>query len=336
MVSGKSLCVTLTTLFIAALMATSAVSAHAAAQTYRILVVMSYDEVYHWERDIRQGIEDTLADLGELRFFYMDTKRHLDGGEKKAREAFELYEAFKPHGVIAADDNAQSLFVVPYLRNRVETPVIFCGVNSTPDAYGYPARNVTGVLERDYFRETIAFAQLIKPDIHTACFLMNTTPTTAVLKEQITKEMATYPVEIPTVDRVRTFSEALEATDRLRPSCDALVLTNLSALSDGDGTPMTEKDLLGPLAKRFGKVTLGSIPSHVEYGALLTVANSGIEQGTLAARMLHKCLRGTPISDLPITRNRKGQRIINLKMMEALGIKPVPAALVGVSFYEGE
>jgi len=38
--------------------------------------------------------------------------------------------------------------------------------------------------------------------------------------------------------------------------------------------------------------------------------------------MLIAAMRGTAISQLPITQNRFGQRVINVDVMVALGIKP--------------
>ena len=63
----------------------------------------------------------------------MDTKKNIEGGVRKAKDAYELYRRLQPDGVIAADDNAQSMFVVPYLKDRYDVPVIFCGVNALPD-----------------------------------------------------------------------------------------------------------------------------------------------------------------------------------------------------------
>lgn len=332
MVSGRALLLVL----IIPLVAAAATIHPAFAEHQRVLVVMSYHEDYTWTRDIREGIESRLAARCELEFFYMDTKHNLAAGAQKAREALALFNQFKPHGVIAADDNAQALFVVPHLRDMVDTPVIFCGVNAAPEAYGYPAKNVTGVLERQHFRETIAFAQMLRPSIRTVGIMMCPTPTTEALQDQIKKEEASYPAQILPTTLVLTFEKALQEAARLRSECDALVLNNLNGLLDENGKPMPEKDIFGPLTKRFGKMTIGILPDHVKYGALLTVANSGVEQGDLAAEMLLKCLQGTPVKALPITRNRKGQRMINLKMMRALGIQPAPATLVGATFYDGE
>ncbi len=100
------------------------------AASFKVLVVMSYEETYPTTPEYKEGIKAVLGDTCEIRYFQMDTKQHLEAGPEKAKEAYALYEEFQPDGVIAADDNAQSMFVVPYLKDKVKTPVMFCGVNA--------------------------------------------------------------------------------------------------------------------------------------------------------------------------------------------------------------
>jgi len=59
------------------------------------------------------------------------------------------------------------------------------------------------------------------------------------------------------------------------------------------------------------------------------VVKTGQEQGRTAAKMLLKAMKGTPFSEIPITRNYKGSRVINVTVMEALNIKPRPIVLLG-------
>ena len=59
------------------------------------------------------------------------------------------------------------------------------------------------------------------------------------------------------------------------------------------------------------------------------MVKTGQEQGQTAAKMLLKAMQGTPLSEIPITRNYKGKRVINVTVMEALGIKPKPIVLLG-------
>ena len=78
------------------------------------------------------------------------------------------------------------------------------------------------------------------------------------------------------------------------------------------------------------KPIIGANLYHVEDGALCAVVKTGEEQGMTAAAMLLRALEGTPITDLPVTRNYKGKRIINITTMHGLGIKPQPRLLIGV------
>jgi ABC-type uncharacterized transport system substrate-binding protein len=84
------------------------------------------------------------------------------------------------------------MFVVPYLKNKVKTPVVFCGVNSEPGTYGYPASNVTGILERDHISESIALIQLLDPSVKIIAYIMKDTPTTQSVYHVIQQESDTY------------------------------------------------------------------------------------------------------------------------------------------------
>ena len=96
-----------------------------AAAKPKVLVVFSYEKDFPWDIEIREGIELRIGDSVELHYYYMNTKVELDRGAERAAEAYELYRRLQPDGVIAADDNAQAMFVVPYLKDKVKTPVMF-------------------------------------------------------------------------------------------------------------------------------------------------------------------------------------------------------------------
>jgi ABC-type uncharacterized transport system substrate-binding protein len=52
--------------------------------------------------------------------------------------------------------------------------------------------------------------------------------------------------------------------------------------------------------------------------------------------MLLKAMQGTPVSEIPITRNRRGKSIINVTVMKAFGIKPKPIILRGTELVRTE
>lgn len=78
----------------------------------------------------------------------MDTKRNKsdDFIKEVALKAKNIIETFKPDVVIAADDNASKYLIEPYYKNA-SLPFVFCGVNWDASVYGYPYRNVTGMVE---------------------------------------------------------------------------------------------------------------------------------------------------------------------------------------------
>ena len=301
----------------------------AAAQN--VLVVMSYDEAYPWSQEIKQGIENELSSSNwTVKYVYLDTKKHLELGKEKAKDAYALYREFQPDAVIAADDNAQSLFVVPYLKDKVKTPVIFCGVNSEPDKYGYPASNVTGVLERPFIEESIAFLKDVVPDLTTISYLIKDSPTGELYSQQVQKDSNKYPIKSLAFKMPNTLQEALAMAEELKTQSNALFIMTVNGLADSSGQPLNDEEIVPQLVKAFEKPTCTDLEAYPKYGVLCAVAQSGQAQGSTAATMLKQVLGGTPLAELAITRNYWGKRILNVTALQQLGIKPQAHDLMGV------
>jgi len=306
------------------------------AAPFKVLVVMSYGETYSWEQDIKEGIDSVLADSCELTYVYMHTRVHFEEGEQKANEAYLLYQEFQPDGVIAADDSAQAMFVVPYLKDKVETPVMFCGVNAEPETYGYPASNVSGILERLHIKESIAFVQQLVPSINTIGFIEKDDPSSRALIRQIQSESDTYSATFIDFKLAKTLKDAVTMTAELAEQCDALYISGLWGILDENGDSVSEKEAIALATKTFGKPTIATNADLVELGILCAVVQSGQEQGGTAAKMLLQAMEGTPVSQISITRNHQGKKIINVTVMQALGIKPGPEALIGAELVKTE
>lgn len=299
------------------------------ASQYNILVVMSYNPEMPWVMDIQRGIDMTLGKTANTRYFYLDTRNNYDKGPEKAKEAFALYQEMNPDGVIVADDNAQSMFTVPYLKDKVQTPVIFCGVNAEADAYGYPASNVTGVLERIHYIETISFLQMIVPTVKSVGFLMADNQTAVGYIEQAKKEQERFSASVVDYKLAKTDKETIRMLKELEEKCDALFVDNISGLKDENGQTVYEEDFLPALLEKSEKPTFGCNILAVEKGVLCAVVKTGQNQGELAARMLLEAIKGKPIKDMPVIQNRQGKRYINGTTMQKLGIQPKASFLVG-------
>ncbi len=307
-----------------------------AAKPFKVLVVCSYGPDYRWEAEIRKEIERVLSPHADLSFLYMDTKIALSAGAEKAAEAFALFQAIKPDGVIAVDDNAQSLFVVPYLKNRVSTPVIFCGVNAKPEAYGYPAENVSGVLERFHFEETLSLNQQIAGKTETFAVMVNESPLADLIAAELAREKDHLSAELVTFLRPKTLSEAVSMAQQERSRVDVLMLTTLQGLVDDRGNPVNGFDAISAVVAAFNKPTTATAPFVIKSGALSGVLATGQEQGNRAAAMLLKAMQGVPISQLPVVRNSRGKRMINVSTLQKLGIMPDPRILLGAELVRTE
>ncbi len=315
----------------AVLFSVCALFPHAAqAAPFKVLVVMSYEADFPWCKEVREGIHGVLDQKTKIKYFYMNTKKNLAQGPQKAKDAYSLFGEYQPDGVIAVDDNAQSMLVAPYLKNKVKTPVMFCGVNAEPEKYGYPAKNVSGILERPHFGESLAFAKQLVPSIKTFGFIIKESPTGRAHLNQIQRESASYPATLTAFKMPKTVQEIKRMTQELRERSDALFIAALAGVVDKGGEPVSEKEGVKiALAVFKNKPTIGGESYTVKYGALCSVVRTGQEQGRVAAQMLLKALKGTPVSAIPITRNHKGRRIINANTMKALGIEPRPEILRG-------
>lgn len=297
------------------------------ADKFKVLVVMSYEENYPWVREIRQGIESVLKDQSQIEYFYLNTKTDWKGGADRAKKAYMLYQQFKPDGVIASDDDAQAMFVVPYLRDRVPVPVAFCGVNAEADEYGYPAANVTGVLEREPMKQSLLLLKQLVPPVKTFALISRDSPTDKAVERQLKSEKASYPIEYLGPRVVASLEGAVSAVQELKANCDALLYITLEGLPDKNGHQLADREILPVLAKTFGKPVITNAKYRVQYGALSAVVKTGEEHGIMAAEMLLGMMRGVPAAKTPITQNQFGQRIINVDAMMALGIQPKPSLI---------
>lgn len=303
----------------------------AGAAEFKVLVLMSYEEDNPWVKEIREGIDGVLLPSSEVTYFHLNTKANRDGGPQKAEEAFALYKALQPHGVIAVDDDAQAMFVLPYLNDKTTTPVMFNGVNAAAETYGFPNAHVSGVLERAHVRESLAFIKQIVPSIRNACFMTADVPPGRALRAQVAAEKASYPATVRDFHLVRDNRQIEAVGKSLNAHCDVLFVDSLEGILAQDGKAQTYKEVFPLIQRVFNKPILGGNRYQVEQGAWAAVVKTGQEQGELSAEMLLQAMRGKPVAKIPVTQNRRGQRVINVTALERLGIVPQPTVLRGAT-----
>jgi ABC-type uncharacterized transport system substrate-binding protein len=301
------------------------------AADYKVLVVMSYEEQNPWCMEIREGIDSVLGDSSDITYFYMNTKVDRAGGPKMAKQALNLYKTLAPHGVIAVDDNAQSMLVVPSFKDQVNTPIMFNGVNAHNEKYGYPNSHISGVLERAHVRESLAFAKQLIPSIESACFVTNNVPSGEALRTQVNSQQKSYPVKVHDFHLVKSLGELDELDDSLREHCDTLFVDSVEGILGYEQEALNSKEVLKYLNQNYGGPILGGNRYQVEQGAWAAVVKTGQEQGETAAEMLLQAMQGTPVEQIPVVTNTKGQRVINVSALEKNQVPLKPLLLRGAA-----
>jgi ABC-type uncharacterized transport system substrate-binding protein len=306
-----------------------------AADACKVLVVSAYHESFFRAEEINEGIEEVLGTECALTYFYLDGLTDPAGVEAKAQDLYSQYLELQPDGVIAMGEEAQSAFVVPYLQDKVEIPVMFNSI-FVPELYNYPSSNVSGIRVHWPIEDAIRFTQQLVPDIKSVGFLFADELAAYAVIEQISRESDSYPVSILEPVAVKTAEEAVEQAARLKNQCDALYIGPMSMLTRISGDAFSSETLLfSAIRKAFGKPTFATLLSYVEAGLLCGVRDFGQEQGQVAAEMLQQAMSGTPISELPVVENQFGQRILNKTVLKELGITtPSRQLLTGVNIVE--
>lgn len=293
------------------------------ARAPKILVVHSYHPEYPWVAAINEGIQKSLEDTGVvLETIYMDTKRHtLPKFKEHAGElARKKIDEWKPDVVIAADDNAQVYVTRNYVGKKAPL-FVFCGVNAEPSEYGFPAANVTGILERPHFLASFELAQKIIPNIRRIAVISDTDATSLGALNFIQREEP--PVKILDYRMITEFKGWKQRVEEYNVDADALFIYMYHTIKETkspDAVSMDPKKVMGWTGENCKIPTVGFFEFSIEDGMLCGVAESGQEHGFEAGTMALALLNGTDIRKLPVKLAQKGISMVNLGTAKKLGI----------------
>ena len=288
----------------------------------KILFVNSYHEGYPWSDGISKGIGAALDKAGvDWVAVSMDTKRNNNEEYKTAAGLRIKQEAemFKPDLIIAADDNAAKYAVVPYFKNT-SIPVVFCGINWDSSAYGFPCSNVTGMLEVALIPQLLEtleqYAVGERLGILGADNLSNQ------------KEVANYKKNFGLQFEKEVFVDNLaswkEEYLKMQDTVDILILAPPSFLADS--SPAEKKETVD-FIKKNTKIPSGCVEDWIMPYSLVGFTKNAEEQGFWAAQTALQILNGTPVADIPVATNTKGDLYLNLDLADRLNITFLPYQL---------
>lgn len=285
----------------------------------KILFVNSYHQGYAWSDGIESGLREVLDGTGvEFKVFYMDTKNHPEEsfGRTAGQKAKEEIDAFKPDVVITADDNSQKYLVVPYLKETT-IPVVFNGVNWDATVYGYPTANITGMLEVELPDQMVNLLKAYATGERLGYITVDTETERKVV-EIYNQRFFEGQMQIYWVKTQDEFKTSFLAAQQ---EVDILIMGNNAGSDVWDHAGMKKFVLNNTI------IPTGSINDWMAPYSLLTLAKSAQEQGQWSAQAALSILNGTPVSDIAVAENKKGQLIVNLEIADKLGIVFAPSIL---------
>jgi ABC-type uncharacterized transport system substrate-binding protein len=308
------------------------------APKQKVLLVNSYHRDYDWTDGIVQAVlnnfEIEYSDAGEiddsrsalaLRILYMDTKRKQDPAQidAAAKKVKAVIDAWHPDVVITSDDNAAKYVIVPYFMNGA-IPFVFCGVNWDASVYGFPCRNVTGMVEVQLVDQIVAALRphaagdriaLLKGDDLSA--RREATSFEHQLKRKLDKRF------------VSNFAAWEQQYKALQQEADLILLGNAASIADWDAERAAQ------IVRTFTRVPTGNWDRWMAPYSLLTLATVPEEQGTWAALTARRILAGTPPDDIALATNHKASIYLNMALAKAQGIV-FPMDLVEQAIFVGE
>ena len=290
----------------------------------KVLLVHSYHKGYAWVDAITAGVQEGLeGSEAQLEIFYMDTKQKTSEEWKKeaGQMAKERVDIFKPDVVITSDDNAQEYFARDY-AGKDSPQFVFCGVNAEASKYGFPASNVTGILERPYFIESLNLLKAADKGVKTISVISDDSPTSSAIYDYIKGLESKSPVKIVSFDQPSTFDQWQALITEYQDSVDAIAIVLYHTVKETiDGDSMEPKEVMAWTRANNEKPTVSVVDFAVEDGVLCGVVESGEEHGLEAALISKQILEGKKASDFPIKTARRGSVMFNMKTAEKLGIK---------------
>lgn len=263
----------------------------------RILWVDSYHEGFAWSDGVTRGVRKVLDGCGaEVRVVRMDTKRNPSPhyADEAAADAMRIVRDFKPDVVMASEDNAQRYFVVPHLKGG-DIPVVACGINWDASEYGYPAPNVTGMVEVNLLGEARRMLRKFASGDRTGYI--------AADSESERKNLEIYnardfqgALQGHLVARFKDFGPAF---NDVQTRSDMIIMGGNGGIEGWDDAKAREFLLA------HTRIPTGSFDDYLSPFVIFTFAKDPEEQGEWMAATALRVLAGESPADIPMVENSR-------------------------------
>lgn len=290
-------------------------------QAKECVYINSYHAGYAWSDAIEQTVRQGLKGQCHLTVFYMDTKRHTSEvyGKKKALEAKHLITRIQPDVVLVSDDNASKYLVKPYYKNS-SIPFVFCGINWTAKAYGYPYNNATGMIEVSPIQAILRTARETLGVVQRVFFIGVKDVATDAKEFTWLKRIYAHEgvqVEAVFVDSLDAWKQAYIAGQ----TADMIVLNNVA------GIPDWNKQQVQAFVQQHAKTLTVTTYDFMTPYTMFAMTKMAEEQGDWMVQLAKHVLQGKTLRRIPVVANRHWKSFVNLELLKKANIQ-LPAKIL--------
>jgi len=290
-------------------------------QDKKVFLVFSYHPDYDWVGEEMDGVVVAFENQAiETKSVYLDTKRHTDKAwmDKVAEETYNAILEYDPDAVIVFDDNACELVAKRFIDT--DLPVVFCGMNKFPEDYGFPAKNITGVMELELWKESISFLRELVPGIRKIVMMSDDSPTSHGFLHKI-EHAGTLPDDVELFS-TNSYPEWQEKVLAAQEDGNALALFSYFTLKEPEESGSVFHDTVLQWTLQNSRIPECAIFDFtVKDGGFCGVIEDGFTQGNLAAEMVLEILKGKSPEDIPVVAPHKGKYYFNKTRAEELEIQ---------------
>jgi len=240
-----------------------------------------------------------------------------------------MIREWRPDVVITSDDNAAKHLVKAYYRDA-ELPIVFCGVNWTVEEYGFPYKNVTGMVEVAPIRPMLLQAIEILDTCEDVYYIGASTLTEEKNSNRIEKLVHSLGFTL-TIKLASTLEEWVQAYDEAQSNAELIILGSNSGINDWNS-----KRVLEHISKTTRQLSVTNHEWMMPY-SMIGYTKIPEEHGEWSAKVALSVLEGMNIEDMPIVTNRKWDLWLNKELIESSTIK-IPRTLyrTGKEFINNE
>lgn len=214
----------------------------------------------------------------------------------------------------------------------IPTYLLFYAVNAEPETYGFVgSKNVTGVLERIHFGQTVRLLKQLVPAVHKIAIITDTGkmwPPIIQTMKQSGRELLN-DVEIVDYYVLNTFEEYKKTVKECMGKADAIGMLGVFEFKDENGTNVPLEQVQHWTVENSTLPDFAFWKDRVDKGTLCAITVSGLAQGLAAGKIARGILvEGRRPNSFPMNATEKGIPIINIARARKLNLNPSSSVLL--------